>query len=439
MTSFFPKSPLASLCRLPKPSLVTLCLCLSVISPALCEAQIQLGIDVLEARNFSDIKGQKVGLLTHPAGVNRFGRSTISVLRKGQTRGKFKLVALFGPEHGIYGDEKANVPVPDRKDPRTGLPVYSLYGKFRHPTPEMLRGLDSLIIDLQDIGARSYTYVSCMLYAMESCFEQGVAVIVLDRPNPLGGLKVDGPPLDRQWMSYVGAFRVPYVHGLTIAELARMAKELPGWMNVPPQVQAAGKLTLVPMAGWKRSMLWHQTGLKWIPTSPAIPDPAAAMGYPMTGLGTQLGNFRHGYGTRYPFRLLQYPGKSPEQLMQAFKAKNIPGIDFHVIPFLADGEQPRRALYVLLEDWEQLRPTELSFHMMQLAAQWAEEAGEGNPFANAPENLASLFNKHTGSTEWWKALTSKGGKIDIRPFIEKWSRQASVFQEQTRPFWIYRE
>ena len=164
-----------------------------------------LGIDVLERSGFRAISGKRVGLLTHPAGVNRQGISSIDILRNAKN---VQLIALFGPEHGIYGDEKANVPVLDRIDRCTGLPVYSLYGKYRRPTQAMLAGLDALVIDLQDIGVRSYTYVSCMRYAMEACFEAGIEVVILDRPNPLGGRKVDGPPLDREWRSYVGAFHV---------------------------------------------------------------------------------------------------------------------------------------------------------------------------------------------------------------------------------------
>jgi len=252
-------------------------------SAAIAPHPIMLGIDVLEANRFEQVAGKRVGLLTHPAGVNRRGVSTVDVLRRAP---QVNLVALFGPEHGIYGDEKANVPVDDKIDPRTGLPVYSLYGKYRTPTPKMLSGLDALVIDLQDIGTRSYTYVSCMRLAMQACFEQGVEVIVLDRPNPLGGLKIDGPPLDAKWKSYVGAFRVPYVHGLTIGELARMCKYGPGVMDIDEATRQAGKLTVVPMRGWNRTMRWPETGLKWIPTSPMIPDSAAAAGYPMVGLCT---------------------------------------------------------------------------------------------------------------------------------------------------------
>ena len=168
---------------------------------------IKLGIDVLADQGFAPLLGKRVGLLTHPAGVNRLGISTVRILHQNRA---VNLVALFGPEHGIYGNEKANEPIDNAIDPRTGLPVYSLYGKYRKPTPNMLAGIDVLVIDLQDIGTRSYTFISCMKLALEAAFENGVEVILLDRPNPLGGLKVDGPIVERRWQSYVGAFSIPY-------------------------------------------------------------------------------------------------------------------------------------------------------------------------------------------------------------------------------------
>ena len=229
--------------------------------------QIMLGIDVLARKQFHALQGKRVGLLTHPAGVNRYGTSTIDVLRQSP---RVNLVALFGPEHGIYGDEKANIPVADRIDPKTRLPVYSLYGKYRRPTKAMLDRIATMVVDLQDIGSRSYTYVSCMRYVMEEAFQQGKEVVVLDRPNPLGGLKVDGPPLNKQWMSYVGAFQVPYVHGMTIGELANMAKNKPGVLQIPDRDRKRGRLNIIRMSGWSRRMMWSSTGLEWVPTSPAI-------------------------------------------------------------------------------------------------------------------------------------------------------------------------
>ena len=239
-------------------------------SPEIVTGQpsVKLGIDYLEENKFLVLAGKRVGLLTHPAGKNGKGESTVDVFVRSPD---VNLVALFGPEHGIYGDEKASVPVEDKIDVKTGLPVFSLYGKFRKPSPTMLEKIDSLVIDLQDVGVRCYTYISCMKYAMEACFEAGVEVVVLDRPNPLGGIKVAGPSMDEACMSYVGAFQIPFVHGMTIGELALWSKKVSGVLKIGESSRKKGKLTIVPMLGWNRQMIWPQTGLSWFPTSPNIP------------------------------------------------------------------------------------------------------------------------------------------------------------------------
>ena len=404
------------------------CLSLSFSIGLLQANSIHLGIDVLEESGFRAIAGKRVGLLTHPAGLNRRGESSIDVLRRAHN---VRLVALFGPEHGIYGNEKANIPVDDKIDLRTGLPVYSLYGKYRKPNAKMLLGLDALVIDLQDVGVRSYTYVSCMRYTMEACFENGVEVVILDRPNPLGGVKVDGPPLDREWRSYVGAFHVPYVHGLTIAELARIAKHTPGWMETPEQIRKNGKLTIIPMRGWRRDMLWTKTGLRWVPTSPYIPDLSAVLGYAMTGLGAQEGGFSHGIGTPYPFRLLRYNGKSPEQIKAALESKRIPGLGYRIVKTQSAAGAPLSGVYVSVTNWNRARPTELSFHMMQLAAVWSSS----NPFI-ASKNPA-LFNKHVGSTAWWEEIRQRGAQARVDVFVQQWAQQAKSFQQKAKRFWIY--
>ena len=396
--------------------------------PSTHAARIQLGIDVLEQSGFRAIAGKRVGLLTHPAGVNRNNISSIDVLRRAP---KVQLVALFGPEHGIYGNEKASVPIDDKIDTRTGLPVYSLYGKYRKPTAKMLSGLDALVIDLQDVGVRSYTYVSCMRYAMEACFEQGVEVVVLDRPNPLGGLKVDGPPLDSEWRSYVGAFHVPYVHGLTIAELARIAKHTPKWMEIPDDVRKRGKLTVIPMRGWRRDMLWTDTGLKWVATSPNIPDLSAVLGYAMTGLGAQEGGFSHGIGTPYPFRLLRHKDKTPAQVKQALQSCNIPGLSYRILQTRTTAGAPVEGVYVSVNNWATVRPAEISFHMMRITEAWTP----GNPFADA-KNIG-LFNKHVGSTAWWDEISQRGSEARVELFVNAWARNARQFQEKARRFWIY--
>jgi len=391
---------------------------------------IFLGIDHLTQRDYDILEGKRIGLLTHPAGVNRQGESTIEVLDRAPN---VNLVALFGPEHGVYGDEKANVPIKDRIDKNTGLPVYSLYGATRKPTPAMLAEIDAMVVDLQDLGVRSYTYISCMKLAMEACFENGVEFIVLDRPNPLGGLKVDGPMMETKWMSYVGAYRMPYVYGLTIGELARMLKEVPGWLDVPVKTRLEGRLKIVPMKGWRRSMLWPRTGLRWVPTSPAIPDLSAALGYPMTGLGTQLGGFKHGYGTPFPFRLLSFHGMSPPTLKGHLEGLNIPGLSFQLRNYRLPTRQTGMGVYVVVDDFAALRPTELSFHMMKLAAKWSRT----NPFADATPAQRTLFNKHVGSTEWWEAISTDGGRVDLEPFFRKFAREAETFRTFSRKYWIY--
>jgi len=389
-------------------------------------SKFKLGVDVLTGLNYKPILGKRVGLLTHPAGVNGKGESTIDVLRRAPN---VKLVALYGPEHGIYGDEKANVPVLDKVDKRTGLPVYSLYGKYRKPTPEMLKKIDCLVVDLQDVGVRSYTYVSCMRYAMEACFENNVEMIILDRPNPLSGMKVDGPPLDKKFMSYVGAFQVPYVHGLTIGELAHFAKSTPNALATDEYNRRRGQVRIIPMAGWRRSMFWPQTGLKWKATSPYIPDLSAVLGYPMTGLGAQMGGFRHGIGTEFPFRFLTFRGKPLSYLKETMDARKIPGISFQ--PKL--DRKGNKGLYVKVDNWKTFRPTELSFHMMQQSCIWME-----NPFAKAESGPALLFNKHVGSQEWWDAITTHGAKVNLHGFLSKWKKQCRVFQQNSRKYWIYK-
>ena len=384
-----------------------------------------LGIDVLANMQFRPLLNKKVGLLTHPAGVNGQGISTVDVLRRAPN---VKLVSLYGPEHGIYGDEKANVPVLDRIDKRTGLPVFSLYGKYRKPTPEMLKNLDCLVVDLQDVGVRSYTYVSCMRYAMEACFENGVELVILDRPNPLSGMKVDGPPLDKKFMSYVGAFQVPYVHGLTIGELARMAKGTPNSLNTSEFNRRKGQVRIIPMAGWRRSMFWPQTGLKWVATSPYIPDLSAVLGYPMTGLGAQMGGFRHGIGSDYPFRFLTFKGKPLSSLKGSMDARKISGISFQP----KKDRKGNEGLYVKVDNWQQFRPTELSFHMMQQSCLWME-----NPFAKAEPGPALLFNKHVGSQQWWDAITKYGSHVNLSAFLTSWKQHSHDFQKHSRQFWIY--
>src|SRR5688572_20430786 len=232
-------------------------------------AGVKFGIDVLRDEGFKSLAGKRVGLIASPSSVDENLTPTSHLLRDAK---QVKLVAMFGPEHGIYGDEYAGDKVEDRKDPRTGIPIYSLYGKTRKPTPEMLTNVDVLVFDLQDIGARSYTNISTMKVAMEACAEQGKTFVVLDRANPLGGNRVEGPGLDeRNFSSFVGIVDVPYVHGLTTGELAQLMRD-----RFVPKYD---KLRVVRMTGWTRDMVWQDTGREWIPTSPHVPHVSSVAAY----------------------------------------------------------------------------------------------------------------------------------------------------------------
>ena len=398
---------------------------------------VLLGIDVLEAEGFAAVKGKRLGLLTHPAGVNRRGERTADVLRRAPG---IKLVALFGVEHGVNGEFSAGKNYHDYVDGRTGLPVRSLYdGKSRKPTKAQLQDLDAVVIDLQDIGTRSYTFVSAMKLALAACFENGVEAIVLDRPNPLGGLKADGPPLDAAQMSYVGAFRVPYVHGLTIGEFARMAKdapEAPGPLAISEAARAKGKLTIVPMRGWTRAMRWSETGLSWVPTSPGMPDFAAVQGYPMVGLGCEPpSGFSHGVGNQHPFRGLSHGGIKLDVVERELRTLKLAGIQFRRIsvPNARTG-QPGTGIYIEITDYDAWRPTELNFWLLKLTG----KLGMRNPFTAASAGPHSLFQHLVGSGAFVNDLIAKGRNVDVEAWLLTWREQARVYQEQSKKFWLYR-
>ena len=403
---------------------------LAVIHASVGQPKISLGIDYLTETEFKVLSGKKVGLLTHPAGKNRWGQSTVEVLFSSP---QVDLVALFGPEHGIYGDEKAAVLVDDKIDQKTGLPVYSLYGKYRKPIPKMLHGLDSLVIDLQDVGVRCYTYISCMRLVMEACFEAGVEVVVLDRPNPLGGMKLAGPMMDEPCMSYVGAFEIPFVHGMTIAELALWSKKTPGVLKVSEYVRKGGKLVIVPMKGWSRTMTWPQTGLAWHPTSPNIPTLDSVAGYPMTGLGAQMGKFKHGIGTPHPFRFLTFEGMEPSDLKAELDAIGVAGLSFQLKTLTNSNGVETTGVYIVISNWKAWRPTDLAFHMMRLSAKWQQPS----PFSQAKESEITLFNKHVGSLAWWKQLSAQGSAVGVDSFFSKWDLACRSFRSQVNSYLLY--
>lgn len=283
------------------------------------------GIDVLEAENFSSLRGKRVGpvravgalrigLITNQTGVDAQGRRTIDVLAKAPG---VKLVALFSPEHGVAG----NVDVPsvaDSSDAATKLPVYSLYGATRRPTPEMLKGIDALVFDVQDAGVRFYTYVTTMAYCMEEAAKNHVAFFVLDRPDPIGGDVIEGPMLDRDRTSFVGYFPMPVRYAMTMGELARM-------FNAENKIGA--DLHVVAMKNWMRSETYDQTGLRWIAPSPNLRTVNEAFQYPGMEI-LQAAGVSVGRGTDVPFEILGAPWIRGGELAAALNARKIPGVSF---------------------------------------------------------------------------------------------------------------
>jgi len=334
--------------------------------PVSSSARVRPGIEVWIERGFEPLAGKRIGLITNATGVTPDLRSTIDVLHQ---CGKLKLVSLFGPEHGVRGDVFAGKEVANETDRRTGLPVYSLYGKTHKPTPEMLKGLDALVYDIQDIGCRSYTYISTMGIAMEAAAEQGIDFVVLDRPNPLGGEKIEGRVLDPNFRSTVGRYEIPYVYGLTCGELARMIN---GERWLAGGVQC--RLHVVPVKGWNRRMWFEDTGLPWVMTSPHIPAPDAAAGYAATGILGELGVVNEGVGYTLPFRLLGAPWLDGDRLATELASRKLPGVRFRPISYtpyyFRFKDEDCRGVQLYFIDRDAVELTTIQFHVMDIVRKW---------------------------------------------------------------------
>lgn len=295
--------------------ILALLLVFSCQSGTFAAARVVLGVERV-AEYDELLQGKRVGLLTNQTGVDSNLRSTVDILKE-----SYNLAALFVPEHGFYGAIKAGEEFSN--DDFRGLKVFSLYGDSKRPSAEMLQEIDVLCVDLQDIGVRHYTYVSSMAYAMEACAEAGKPVIVFDRPNPLGG-KVEGPVLKPGYESFIGLYAMPLRHGLTIGEYAAYINEHYG-INC--------QLTVIPMKNWKRSMLWQDTGLHWVGTSPLIPNADTAFLYAVTGVAGDT-SLSVGVGTAKPFYYVGAPFADEEQVFAVLSKLNLPHVLFRPAAFI---------------------------------------------------------------------------------------------------------
>jgi uncharacterized protein YbbC (DUF1343 family) len=278
-------------------------------------APVVLGDDVFLQRTWRELNGRCIGIVTNASGVTSAGENFVDAVRRQR---HICIRALFAPEHGLRGDRPAGSYVPSYTDERTGLPVYSLYGATRHPSATMLDGVDVLVFDIQDVGARPYTFVSTMAYVMESAAAAGKEVWILDRPNPIGGTLVEGPVLDPKFKSFVGLYPIPERHGMTVGELARMFNDRFG---------IGAKLKVIPMRGWRRDMIWAETGLPWTATSPNIPYAKTTLVYLATGLIDEAG-INNGVGSDKPFERAGVLGLDENAYARLLNARGLPGVHF---------------------------------------------------------------------------------------------------------------
>ncbi len=378
------------------------------------------GLDVFLQDGVPEIAGRRVGLISNQTGVDRAFRGTIDLLHAGD---RLELVALFGPEHGVRGDAQAGNSVGESIDQRTGLPTYSLYGDNRSPTSGMLNGLDALVFDIQDAGVRFYTYLSTMIHAQEAAASAGLVFVVLDRPNPITGNRIEGNLPDPDFQSFVGRHPIPIRHGMTFGELARMSAAECGW---PEPVVGA-------MRGWQREMWFDETGLPWAAPSPNLPTLDSATLYPGTCLveGT---NLSEGRGTTRPFELIGAPWVDPFALAADLERRNLPGVAFRPTYFTPmfskhantscggvqihivdrDGTQPVVMGMYLLESLRKLHPDEF---------EWRQ---------NVPGKY--FIDLLLGSDQ--PRLRLDAGETVAKVVVD-WEDDARAFDERRQPYLLY--
>ena len=393
-------------------------------------AQVYTGIDMLERYGFEELRGKRVGLVTNPSGVDRYLRSTIDILFEAPD---VNLVALYGPEHGVRGDAYAGDHVASGKDPKTGLPVYSLYGSTRKPTTEMLKGVDVMVYDIQDVGTRSYTFISTLGLVMRACAEKDIEVMVLDRPNPLGGLKVEGSYVEPNFFSFVSEFRIPYVYGLTVGELANLINE--EGLNCGVDGKEAPlkcRLTVIPMRGWERSMLYKDTGLPWILPSPNIPSEASAIGYPSAGIAGEFGYLNIGVGYTIPFQTFAAPWIDADKLKEKLDSYNIPGTAFRTIHYkpISGSSYMQHGVQFFYTDYESATISLTQFYVMQAVQ---ELYPARNPYKTLGKTR--MLDIVCGTDYVRKEF---GKRLKVEDIESWWMKDVEAFKELSKNYYLYR-
>ncbi len=388
---------------------------------------VETGLESLVRSKFDILKGKRVGLVTNPTGVDRYLRSTVDILFNAP---EVQLVALYGPEHGVRGEFTAGEYVNSEKDPMTGLPVYSLYGKTRKPTKEMLKDIDIIVYDVQDIGSRSYTFISSLGLLMEAAAENGVSVVVLDRPNPLGGIRMEGVVTRPGFFSFVSQFAIPYVHGLTVGELAML---LNGEGMLANGVRC--DLHVLKMSGWARSMYFEETGLPWVLSSPHIPHKDSPLYYPATGIAGELYAVSIGVGYTIPFQTFAAEWINADSLASNLNGLNLPGVIFrpiHYKPYYSTLQGKLvHGVQIHLTDPSVGSLSLLQFYIMQEAHRlWPDK----NLFEMCDPSRLSMFDKVCGTDEVRKEFTRAFRVSDI---IGLWTNDIPAFRKKASKYFLY--
>ena len=388
---------------------------------------VKPGIEVLRDQNFAPLQGKRVGLITNPTGIDNNLRSTIDILYSAPG---VELVGLYAPEHGVRGDVHAGDHVDNFVDPATGVTVYSCYGATRKPTSEMLKDVDVLIYDIQDIGCRSYTFISTMGVAMEACAEQGKQFMVLDRPNPVGGNKIEGCLAEDSCISFVSQFPIPYLYGLTPGELAMYLNE-EGLLANGVHVD----LTVIPMEGWTRDMDFRQTGMPWVLPSPHIPNPEAAVLYPVTGILGEIEYMNIGVGYTEPFKLFCAEWCNAEELAKALNNLHLPGMLFrpiHIKPFYSFGKGENiQGVEVYITDRHAANLSLTQFYVMQEIARLYPDH---KAMETCNPKRFSMFDKVCGSFEIRRRFSVNHSVADI---IDYWNKDVEAFRQASSKYYLY--
>ena len=384
-------------------------------SPPAAQVPVMLGIDTID-QHLNLFAGKRVGLITNATGMNSQFQSTVDVLHV-----KTRLVALFSPEHGIRGAVPAGDQVGSLTDVKTGLPVYSLYGATKKPTSEMLEGLDILAFDIQDVGARSYTYIYTMAYAMQAAKENGKTFVVFDRPNPVGGAEVEGGVVKSGFESFIGMYPIPIRHGLTVGELARLFNQ---------EFGIGCELVVIPMTGWQRAMYFAETGLPWVMTSPNIPTPDTALVYPATGIfgGT---NISEGVGTTRPFDFVGAPWLDADALAAAMNSLQLPGVVFrpanYIPQFGSFAGETCSGVQLHITDRKAFRPVRTGMSLLSAVQQLSGDKfsfrfGKGTPMIDLIVGDDAL----------------RLGRNTPEELLLTWEQEAKKFQEMSRAYYLYK-